>query len=271
MSKPLVCISYVGGKSVHLKFIKPLLPEGHYHFVDAMCGGASVSLNVDYPLVTINDINEDVINLFTVLRNQYGAFKRAIKYTPFARQEIIRCAAPGSNAVEKARRFYVRALQGFGASQSQNTHLGWGGQMAVVHGSGRLDKHFRVDTWNSKMQQLDTIVSKLRQMQIESMPVFELLKKYDRPQTIIYIDPPYELDTRNARKRYRHEFDNADHAALAEAANDCSCMVAISGYESDLYKELYPADKWHMHQAPALRNTTSKTAKQETLWTNYSI
>lgn len=269
MSKPLVLISYVGGKSVHLKFIKPLLPVGHYHFVDAMCGGASVALNVDYPLITINDINSDVINLFTVLRNQYPAFKRAIKYTPFARQEVIRCADVTDNPVEKARRFYTRALQGFGASQSQNTHLGWGAQYKVVQPSGRHDKHFRVDTWRRKYEMLDGIVEKLRGMQIDNIPVIDLLQRYDKPNTIIYIDPPYQLATRGYRTRYRHEFTNDDHQALAAAANQCRCMIAVSGYASELYSHLYQPPVWNMHTAPALKNTTSKTIKTEVLWCNY--
>ena len=78
MSRYLNLISYFGGKFPHLKWLIDKFPQGNYHFIDIMCGSANVALNVDYPLITINDLNSDVINLFKVMRTNLDEFMKRI-------------------------------------------------------------------------------------------------------------------------------------------------------------------------------------------------
>ena len=48
-------------------------------------------------------------------------------------------------------------------------------------------------------------------MQLECLPYEEVLKRYDRPTTLFYLDPPYF-----GLKLYRYNFRNDDFAKLAE-------------------------------------------------------
>ncbi len=48
-------------------------------------------------------------------------------------------------------------------------------------------------------------------MQIECLPYEEILKRYDRPTTFFYLDPPYY-----DRKLYRYNLDPEDFAKMAE-------------------------------------------------------
>lgn len=71
------------------------------------------------------------------------------------------------------------------------------------------------------------------------------------PQTLLYVDPPYlnaarkSKDNRTAnqaksltRRQYAHELSEDRHRELAIALQGRS--VILSGYQSDLYRDLYP-------------------------------
>lgn len=264
--KTKTIIPYFGGKSWHIDWLKSLFPPaGVSHFIDAMCGSAVVSINVNYPFVTINDINEDVFNFFQVLRNHYNEFRKQIIYTPYCRQEFDLCAERTGEPVEDARRFYVRAVQGYGANTSQNTHKGWTSNT----NPDLSNNYFKPYGWAIRHTFLDDIVEKLRKFQIEKLDVFELIKKYDKKHNFLYLDPPYVRATRCQRNRYRHEFSDDDHIKLMEHAISVkNARVAISGYESDIYDQLSTAG-WYDFSAPPSRATVAKKLVQEKLWTNY--
>jgi DNA adenine methylase len=48
-------------------------------------------------------------------------------------------------------------------------------------------------------------------VQIENLPYEKILRRYDRPTTLFYCDPPYYN-----RKLYRHNFERKDFEKLAE-------------------------------------------------------
>ncbi len=54
---------------------------------------------------------------------------------------------------------------------------------------------------------------------------------------LVYSDPPYLRHTRKSARRYRHDYEDADHVALLELLRRLPCRVMISGYPSALYDE----------------------------------
>ncbi len=269
MNKYLNLVGWFGGKFPHLPWLLSRFPKGDYHFVDGTCGAGTVSLNVDYPLKTVNDVNQDIINLFKVLREQQEELIRAIYFTPFSRKEvydIIDDPNPVDDPVEKARRFFLRCVAGYGANGSQNDHRGLGFEFKTVRRG-----FYRVDSWNSKLKKLPIIAEKLRAMQIESMDVLDLIPHYDRETCFIYIDPPYLGHTRYSKKRYRHEADDAEfHIKLAEKLTSLKHAIwAISGYQSDLYDDLYRS--YNKDKSKGNRSNTANKLTQEVLWFNYEL
>jgi len=84
-------------------------------------------------------------------------------------------------------------------------------------------------------------------------------------EAFIYADPPYLRSTRrNKGKMYRHELSDADHLKLLATLKALPCMVAVSGY----YSEMYAAELagWR-----TLRfwNQTRVGRAEEWLWMNY--
>ncbi|WP_411706359.1 DNA adenine methylase [Edaphovirga cremea] len=57
-------------------------------------------------------------------------------------------------------------------------------------------------------------------------------------RTFIYADPPYLLETRTGRARYRHDYTRADHARLIAVLRSLHANIMISGYPSAFYDDL---------------------------------
>ena len=54
---------------------------------------------------------------------------------------------------------------------------------------------------------------------------------------LIYCDPPYLKRTRTSKRRYRFDYEEADHIALLTLLDTLPCQVMVSGYPSTLYDE----------------------------------
>ena len=55
---------------------------------------------------------------------------------------------------------------------------------------------------------------------------------------LVYSDPPYLRGARKSRRRYRHDYGDADHEALLGLLKGLPCAAMVSGYPSALYDEL---------------------------------
>ena len=84
--------------------------------------------------------------------------------------------------------------------------------------------------------------------------------------TLVYLDPPYLMQTRLQQRRiYRCELEQADHARLLAVIVKLDCMVAISGYWSEMYAEALK--DWRSIQFKT--TTRGGTQATEWLWMNY--
>lgn len=105
-----------------------------------------------------------------------------------------------------------------------------------------------------------------RGLEIIQTDAVNYLKSYKfTGNDLIYCDPPYLRETRRRkRKFYKFEYSFEQHVELLEVIKTLPCMVMISGYESDLYKEMLKG--WHIH---TFQSKTSIGVATEWLWMNY--
>ena len=54
---------------------------------------------------------------------------------------------------------------------------------------------------------------------------------------LVYSDPPYLRSARKSGRRYRYDYEDADHEALLGLLTGLPCAVMVSGYPSALYDE----------------------------------
>lgn len=254
---------YLGGKMVLLDRIYPYFPK-HIHYVDVFGGSLAVTIN-KIPSIheTVNDINGHVINFFKVLREQPEKLIEKIKLTPFSREEFnqawIGMHDQNLDPVERARCFYIRARQSYGATGMHQMSNGW--RRTNFNGKSNAS------VWINTLNQLYEIAERLQNVQIENRDAFQLLHEMDNRQTFFYVDPPYVMSTRTGKK-YSHEMDDMGHITLISILNRMKGKVMLSGYESELYQE-HLHDHWTMIKFPFSTSNIGKSPKQTCIWMNY--
>ncbi len=82
--------------------------------------------------------------------------------------------------------------------------------------------------------------------------------------TMIYIDPPYPLETRRSGHRYTHELTTAQHRRILAAVVKIRCMVIVSSYPGDLYDSALAG--WRRVEYQTM---TSGGPRTEVLWANF--
>lgn len=261
----MIAFAYYGAKNTHLQHILPLLPECS-HYCEPFAGSAAVLLNREpSPIETLNDLNGDIVNFFRVLRDNSQALIDALMLTPYSREEFILAWEPCEDPVERARRWYVRVQMDV-AKAGARKDRSWSTNVSFSPGA----HSYCVRNFMQKIPGMYDIVQRLRTVQIDNRPAVDCIKKYGRVGTLIYLDPPYVPECRTSSNDYKFEMSIEDHWELSVVAKSTPAMVAISGYDSELYDHLYK--DWHKTVFPKKAVPMSRgkgRVTQECLWTNY--
>ncbi len=266
--KRMIAFGWYGGKFSHLSFILPNLPTDEGHFCDVYGGSAAVIINRNpAPVETYNDLDSELVNFFRVLRDPQISddLVKAIGLTPFSREELVLACEPpnGADAVERARRFFVRARQTrTGLAQSSSE-----GRWAHCVLTSRAGMAGAVSRWLGSVEGLSEIVQRLQRIQIENAPALEVIQRYDSAETLFYLDPPYVHDSRGDTAAYATEMTDDDHRDLADLLHSIKGRAAVSGYQSTLYDEIF-RDWNRIDAAPRIAHSV-RTTRQESLWVNY--
>ena len=94
--------------------------------------------------------------------------------------------------------------------------------------------------WNGLPETLKQAVVRLKGdktniVQIENMDALQLIQKYDYPDVLMYVDPPYVKDTRRTKKLYNVEMEEDGQYKLLELLKKSKAKIVLSGYQSELY------------------------------------
>lgn len=223
----------------------------HENYVEVFGGGGSVLLQKPRSKrEIINDIDDELANLYRVMRDRGSEMRRLCELTPHSRSELALAYEMAIDPVEKARRTVVKSFFGIGDSVFNRNGMR----------ASRTSNTCPAKSWVSWCDQLDEIIARFRGVVIESRPYPELLNQFDSETTLFYLDPPYVPDTRSARHAYRHEFGNEDHVDLIERVQKLKGFCILSGYDHEIYQAL----PWPKVQQRF--QTQKKTTKVETLW-----
>ena len=265
ISRPL--LRYHGGKWLLAPWIISHFPS-HKIYVEPFGGAGSVLLRKDRSRCEVwNDLDEEVVNLFRVLRDKNSARQLCdlLELTPFARTEFEKAYEPSDDPIERARRLVVRSFMGFGSSAgSRRNRTGF---RAASKDSGRphaLD-------WTNLPESAWLVTERLKGVTIEHRDALEIIKQQDHLETLFYVDPPYLQTTRpnSSKRQYRFELGPQEHRALARLLHGVKGKVLLSGYASELYdNELY--NDWRREEKISWANGQSgRVERLEVLWMNF--
>ncbi len=264
--KRLIAFGWYGGKYSHLDFILPNIPRDAAHFCDVFGGSAAVLFNREpCPVETYNDLDSELVNFFETLRNRQDDLSRAISLTPFSREELARACEyeRGLSPLERARRFFVRARQ----TRTGLAQVSSEGRWAHCVLTSRAGMAGAVSRWLGSVEGLSEIAQRLLRVQIENAPALDVIARYDTPETVFYLDPPYVHAARGDSAAYGFEMDDDDHAELAAALSSIRGRAVLSGYRTPLYDELYGG--WRRVDAPVRTAHSVRQPRRESLWMNF--
>ena len=249
MRSPIIIM---GGKGMLKSKILPYLDVPCKTYVEPFGGGASVLLARDpAPIEVYNDIDSDIVNFFKMLRDDFAEFQRLVSLTPVSREEYYFCRDTWKDCEgpERYRRWFVVARNSFGGIFGSS----WGSSV-TLSSRGMAST---TSKWLSIIELLPEISDRLLRVQIENQDWRTILKRFDRKETLFYLDPPYVHSTRNSGE-YNFEMSDADHVELIERIKELKGMVLLSGYNN----EIYDLD-WEKHEINTISFAAAKTGRNQ--------
>ena len=253
-------IKYPGSKWSIANWIISHFPS-HHSYLEPFFGSGAVLFNKKRsPIETVNDLDEDVVNLFRQIRENIERLADTIYWTPYARSEYERAWAAQyteTDPFQRAVDFYVRMMMGRGF-RTTGEKVGWKNDV-----QGR-EAAYAAGYWCKTPEMIFEAAERLRKVQIENLPAVDLIRRFNFPNVLIYADPPYVLSTRHG-KQYRHEMTDEQHKELLDTLSNHRGPVLLSGYDSDLYRDIL--HDWHREEIPSRAQTSG--ARIEVLWMNF--
>lgn len=241
----------------------------HTCYVEPFGGAAGVLLQKQRAYAEVyNDLDGEIVNFFRVLRDSASRvmLQEMLVLTPYAREEFELAWEEATDPVERARRLCVRAQMGFGSAGATKGTTGFRIDTKRAYGTAQ-------QLWMEYPVVLSAVGSRFAGVLIENRPALEVMTAHDTPNTLHFVDPPYMFGTRvlqaNGRGCYRHEMTDDDHTVLLEKLLELEGMVIVSGYDTELYRDVLKGWRVETKQAriSAGRGTVLKT---EVMWINPS-
>lgn len=180
--KPLA--PYVGGKrNLAERLVSRIeqIPHSLYAEPFVGMGGVFLRRRMAARAEVINDLSGDVIGFFRILQRHYVPFLEFLRFQITSRTEferLIRTPPDTLTDLERAARFLYLQRTAFGGK-------------VVGRGFGVSPGHPARFDITKLAPMLERAHERLAGVVIECLPYGEFIGRYDRPEALFYLDPPY--------------------------------------------------------------------------------
>jgi DNA adenine methylase len=256
-------LKWVGGKRQLLGVITPLLPRRITTYCEPFIGGGALLFNLQPNTAYINDINDELIRVYKVIKNDVEAlivtlqdFKNETDYfyavRDWDRDKAKYAALPD---VQKAARIlYLNKTCYNGLFRVNNA-----GEFNSPFGSYRNPNIVNATTLRAVSAYLN-----MATVHATSLDYSEVLKTLPKG-TFVYLDPPYDplSDTSSFTGYSKGGFTRDDQIKLREccdALNARGLKFMLSNSATDFIKEQYAA--YHVTIVQAKRAVNSDSTKR---------
>jgi DNA adenine methylase len=222
---------WVGGKSRLRKQIISLLPE-HTCYVELFAGAAWILFGKPPSNVEVlNDIDLDLVTFFHVVKEKPEEFISSFKWELVSRAEFERLASLNPSQltdVQRAHRFYYLIM------------ASWGGEFHYPRFQTSINDGGHGNRLFGALQTLEKrimpVYERLRNVIIENLDWQDCFDRYNRPGTLMYIDPPYPENGCNYVYNMR---ERSEHELLASKLNSAQCKWILSSYDTPFVRDLF--------------------------------
>jgi DNA adenine methylase len=259
-------VAWFGGKGHLSGWIADHLPA-HDTYVEPYGGAASVLFTKKpAPIEVYNDLHGDLTNLFRVIRDDPDELQRIVTLTLHSRAEYEHAVdllnSDETDPTKRAAAFFIGMNQGFGGTYPTVGRWAKSKGQRLSNGMGN-----NTAQWWRKVAWLDTWHERLASVQIENRDALDVIRDYDSPTTVHYLDPPYpEGERKSSLNAYKHEVGDSHHEALVDLILNVEGAVVLSGYDTPIYGPLDNAGWRVIEKTVHARGAGNKGGKKRSEW-----
>lgn len=258
-------LTYYGGKQKLAAQIVALMPR-HTAYLEPFAGGAAVLFaKPRAERETLNDLDGQITRFWRALRDRPDELASAVALTPYGRSEWEASREPADDDVEAARRLLANVDQSFSRSRRS-----WSPPSMLKARKGRWQPR----TWQGLPRRITLAAERLTNVCLECADAVEMIPRWDLPDTVIYVDPPYVGEHRLTMSHgYAHDAGPELWPRLVDALLETEhAAIILSGYPNEEVGRL----GWRTVDLHALKNVQARAggklpAVPETLWLSPAV
>lgn len=232
-------LKLVGSKATMKDIVYRNLDYSKKCFLELFGGTGVISLDLPdcYKVIIYNDKDDDLVNFFMQVKNNYDNLIKALEL-PYARNISLEMRRKYENKDYKDD--IERAVVTFYLMNSS-----WSG---LIYKSGWSFSYIKnnAKSYHNKIKLLQKYYNRIKEIQLLNYDykyILNSIKQNTEEDVMIYADPPY-YGTENY---YSGSFSKEDHIELAKLLNNLKSSIMISYYYFDGIEELYPKEKWNYY------------------------
>lgn len=210
-TKPI--IAWMGGKRRLAKHILPLFPD-HSCYVEPFAGGAALFfMKKPSEVEVLNDVNGELINMYRIVKYHFEELVREFRWSLVSREMFgwqKNTTTESLTDIQRAARFYYLQKMTFGGKATGQTFG------TATRSPPKLNL-FRID------KDLSVAHKRLSRTYIEHLDWQDCIRRYDSPETLFYLDPPYYGTT-----GYGNDFALDEYSKIADLAKSIQGKMIVS-------------------------------------------
>lgn len=214
-------IGWIGGKNLLKNEITKRFPNSFGRYIE-VCGGAGwvlFSKERHAEIEIYNDVNSDLVNLYRCVKYHCCELQRELSFMLNSRELFegfkTQYNIKGMTDIQRAARFFMLIKTSYGCD---------------VRSYGCVKKNI-----NTMVEYLEKIQQRLSNVVIENKDFADLMKIYDKSDSLSYFDPPYY----KTEKYYQAEFKEDDHLRLKCVLENIKGKFILSYNDCVFIRELY--------------------------------
>ena len=215
-------IGWIGGKRALASKIIAHFPDSYDRYIEVFGGAGWILFKQEVNskrLEVFNDINSDLINLYRCIKYHATEVQRELMYMLSSREVFINCLNDMNRKsltdIQKAARYLYIIKLSFGSDRSNFAT----NRSTIMNVSEYLIK----------------VQERLKYVVVENLDFERLIKTYDRPTALFYLDPTYY----KAESYYEASFSEEDHLRLANVLNKIKGKFVLSYNDEPFIRSLY--------------------------------
>jgi DNA adenine methylase len=235
----LKTFKWPGSKQRHLSKLLPLIPQGGQPYCEPYAGSLAVLLAREpAPSEIVNDADYTLVNFYKVIQDQqtFKQLYRLLAQTPYSRAEFVRAMQilkqhVSTHSLNQLHTPSVELAWAFFVFYNQRMP----GRLHFAHTNWAVSKiNVSTNSFQLFIKRLPELRKRLKIVHFDCMDALPFIKRWDSPNTVMYIDPPYA-----GLSRYYFPSTNIEHhQQLVDTVLSCKSAIVISGYDHPVYEKL---------------------------------